>query len=103
MVADAEIPGSYAEAFDLIEKAGIVDSALGEDLKRMARFRNRIAHFYGEIDLHVVYRTLQDDLGDFDRYLIDIEQYLGRTRKRPAASQRALSEADQIFVLASWA
>src|SRR5262245_38566642 len=73
------IPGSYAEAFDLIEKAGIVDAATGEDLKRMARFRNRIVHFYGEIDLRVVYRTLQDDLGDFDRYLTAIERYLGRT------------------------
>jgi uncharacterized protein YutE (UPF0331/DUF86 family) len=73
------IPGSYAETFDLIEKAGIVDAATGEDLKRMARFRNRIVHFYGEIDLHVVYRTLQDHLGDFDRYLTAIERYLDRT------------------------
>lgn len=41
---DLGIPASYAEAFDLLEK-GIVDSVAAEDLRRMARFRNRIVHF----------------------------------------------------------
>ena len=71
-------PSSYAEAFDLIEKATIVDSALADDLRRMARFRNRIVHFYGDIDLRMVYHILQDRLGDFDRYLVAIERYLTR-------------------------
>ena len=52
------IPASYAEAFDFMEQAGIVDSALAEDLRAMARFRNRIVHFYGQVDLTVVYRVL---------------------------------------------
>ena len=72
------IPSSYAEAFDLIEKAGIVNSAVAEDLRGMARFRNRIVHFYGEVDLRLVYRPLRDRLADFDRYLVAIEEYLGR-------------------------
>lgn len=72
------IPSSYAEAFDLVEKAAIVDAALGERLRRMARFRNRIVHFYGEVDLRTVYGLLTDHLGDFDRYLAAIERYLDR-------------------------
>jgi uncharacterized protein YutE (UPF0331/DUF86 family) len=75
-------PSSYAEAFDLIEKATIIDAALGDDLRRMARFRNRIVHFYGEIDLRLVYQILQERLGDFDRYLIAIERYLTRQPSR---------------------
>ena len=75
---DLGIPASYAEAFDLIEKAGIVEHELAEHLRGMARFRNRIVHFYGELDLPLVYRLLQDRLADFDRYLVAIEQYLGR-------------------------
>ena len=71
-------PSSYAEAFDLIERAGIVDAELAEDLRRMARFRNRIVHFYGQIDLPLVYRLLQERLGDFDRYLVAVERYLAR-------------------------
>jgi len=70
------IPSSYAEAFDLIERAGIVDSSVAQDLRGMARFRNRIVHFYGDVDLRLVYRLLQDRLADFDRYLIAIERYL---------------------------
>jgi len=72
------IPSSYAEAFDLIEQSGIVEKALADDLRGMARFRNRIVHFYGQVDLSRVFRLLQDHLTDFDRYLVAIERYLGR-------------------------
>lgn len=71
------IPSSYAEAFDLIEKAGIIDGSLAEALRGMARFRNRIVHFYGEIDLQLVYGLLSKRLVDFDQYLAAVELYLG--------------------------
>jgi uncharacterized protein YutE (UPF0331/DUF86 family) len=71
------VPSSYAEAFDLLETAGVVDHALAEELRAMARFRNRIVHFYGRVDLRIVYGLLQQHLSDFDRYLIAIEEYLG--------------------------
>jgi uncharacterized protein YutE (UPF0331/DUF86 family) len=72
------IPSSYTEAFDLSQGAGVLSAAVAEDLRGMARFRNRIVHVYGHIDLRVVYRLLQDRLGDFDRFLADIERYLRR-------------------------
>ncbi|OFV93655.1 MAG: hypothetical protein A3G76_14645 [Acidobacteria bacterium RIFCSPLOWO2_12_FULL_65_11] len=72
------IPSSYAEAFDLLERAGIVDSTVATELRGMARFRNRIVHFYGEIDLRLVYGLLHNHLEDFDRYLAAIERYLSR-------------------------
>lgn len=75
---DLGIPSSYAEAFDLLEKAGVLDAALAEDLRRMARFRNRVMHLYAHIDLSAVYRILRERLDDFDRYLSAIETYLGR-------------------------
>jgi uncharacterized protein YutE (UPF0331/DUF86 family) len=75
---DLGIPSSYAEAFDLLEKAGVLDAALAEDLRRMARFRNRVVHLYAHIDLSAVYRILRERLDDFDRYLSAIETYLGR-------------------------
>lgn len=73
---DLGVPASYAEAFDLLEKGRVLDAALADDLRRMARFRNRIVHFYGTVDLAVVYRLLEERLGDFDRYLAAIERYL---------------------------
>jgi uncharacterized protein YutE (UPF0331/DUF86 family) len=71
------VPSSYAEAFDLLERAGILSEPLAQKLRAMARFRNRIVHFYGEVDLGRVYAILNDDLEDFDGYLLAIEQYLG--------------------------
>jgi uncharacterized protein YutE (UPF0331/DUF86 family) len=71
-------PSSYTEAFDLLEKAAVVDAVLADDLRRMARFRNRIVHLYAQIDLPTVYRVLVERLGDFDRYLVAVEGYLGR-------------------------
>lgn len=72
------VPASYAEAFDLIERAGILDHTLADELRAMARFRNRIVHFYGDVDLRRVFRILQDRVSDFDRYLAAIEHYLDR-------------------------
>ena len=74
---DLGIPASYAEAFDLLEKHGVLDLALAEEMRTMARFRNRIVHFYGAVDLRIVYRVAQERLSDFNRYLAAIERYLG--------------------------
>jgi uncharacterized protein YutE (UPF0331/DUF86 family) len=73
-------PASYAEAFEMLERAGIVDAALAEDLRNMARFRNRIVHFYGRVDPAKVYRVLEERLSDFERYLAAIERYLAGGR-----------------------
>jgi uncharacterized protein YutE (UPF0331/DUF86 family) len=76
------IPTSYAEAFDLIERASVVDADLAGDLRQMARFRNRIVHFYWDVDLKEVYRLLRKRLDDFDRYLVAVERYLGKPADR---------------------
>jgi uncharacterized protein YutE (UPF0331/DUF86 family) len=73
---DFGTPASYAEAFDLLARASILDPALATDLQAMARFRNRIVHFYAQVDLPTVYRVLQERLGDFERFLAAIERYL---------------------------
>lgn len=73
---DLGIPSSYSEAFDLLERAGLLDAPLADDLRRMARFRNRIVHFYAQVDLRSVYHILKTRLSDFDRYLVAIEKYL---------------------------
>ena len=71
------IPSSYAEAFDHLERAGVVEASLATDLRAMARFQNRIVHFYWEVDAAETHRVLRERLGDFNRYLVAIEAYLG--------------------------
>jgi uncharacterized protein YutE (UPF0331/DUF86 family) len=82
------IPGSYAETFDLLEQGGIVTPELSSKLRTMARFRNRIVHFYWEVDLDEVYRILSDNLGDLDEYLAAIELYIAP----PGASDTAVTD-----------
>jgi len=81
---DLGIPASYAEAFDLLESGGVLGPDLAGDLRRMARFRNRIVHFYGTVDLGTVYAVMQARLADFDRYLAAIERYLAAGDAPPA-------------------
>ena len=73
------VPASYAETFDFLERAGVVDSTLARDLRAMARFRNRIVHFYWEVDSEEVYRIVTERPRDFDRFLKAVELYLGPT------------------------
>lgn len=71
------IPASYAEAFDRLAQARVIDAPLADMMRKMARFRNRIVHLYGQVDLRQVYGLLQHHLGDFDTYLAAVERYLG--------------------------
>ena len=70
------IPGSYAETFDFLEQGGVIGRPLAGKLRAMARFRNRVVHFYWEVDLDEVYRILKEHLGDLDEYLAAVERYL---------------------------
>lgn len=70
------VPSSYAETFDLLERGGVIDTELAGKLRAMARFRNRIVHFYWEVDLDEVHRILTRRRDDFDSYLVAVEQYL---------------------------
>lgn len=70
------VPASYAETFDLLEQGRVLDPILAGKLRAMARFRNRIVHFYWNLDLDDIYRILQSNLGDFQDYLGAIERYL---------------------------
>ncbi len=70
------IPGSYAETFDLLEQGGVIEQSLAGKLRAMARFRNRMVHFYWEVDLDEIYRIIKEHLGDIDEYLAAVERYL---------------------------
>jgi len=70
-------PQDYASLFTLLETHRILPSAVSEQMRQMARFRNRIVHLYWDVDLDLVYDYLTSKLADFDRYLTYIETYLG--------------------------
>jgi uncharacterized protein YutE (UPF0331/DUF86 family) len=61
-------PRDYADSFTVIQEQGIISSELGDRLRQMAKFRNRLVHLYGEIDNIYVYNYLQDDIKDTEKF-----------------------------------
>jgi len=61
-------PKDYADSFMVIEEEGIVARELGQRLRQMAKFRNRLVHLYGEIDDAYVYEFMKEDLKDIEEF-----------------------------------
>ena len=65
-----QVPEQYAACFDTLRDAGVVDPALTERLKAMARFRNLLVHMYARVDparLHEILGAHLEDLRAFAR------------------------------------
>jgi uncharacterized protein YutE (UPF0331/DUF86 family) len=78
IVADMNLnlPADSKELFDLLAKHKILPLRLSKRLAPMAGFRNILVHEYLEIDRHRVYRALEDDLGDFERFIKAVSRLL---------------------------
>lgn len=69
-------PESNPQTMHALVEVGILDDQLGKEMAAAARFRNVLAHTYGDsIDHHVVYDALSD-LDRYRSYLIAIRDHL---------------------------
>lgn len=62
------VPSTYAETFEVLGEAGLLDAPLRDAMVRMARFRNVLVHEYAGIDAEIVVGILNkrlDDLAGF--------------------------------------
>jgi uncharacterized protein YutE (UPF0331/DUF86 family) len=65
-----QVPVQYAACFDTLRDAGVVDPALAERLKAMARLRNLLVHMYARVDparLHEILGAHLEDSRAFAR------------------------------------
>jgi uncharacterized protein YutE (UPF0331/DUF86 family) len=70
VIADRKlrVPGTYAETFDVLAEAGLLDSTLHEVMGRMSGFRNVVVHDYARLDPSRVVRVLRDGIEDFAKF-----------------------------------
>lgn len=69
-------PRDYSDSFMVIQEEKLISSGLGNRLRQMAKFRNRLIHLYGEIENAYVYEYIKEDLKDIEKFkLIIIKQY----------------------------
>jgi uncharacterized protein YutE (UPF0331/DUF86 family) len=71
-----QTPEDNAACFEALHTAGIIDAALSERLRLMARFRNLLVHMYWKVDYEKVFDVLQYSLEDFRVFSRAIAQLL---------------------------
>lgn len=57
-------PGSSGEVVDILVEHGLLNKSRRDRYISMIQFRNRIVHFYNNIDLKILYQILQEELID---------------------------------------
>lgn len=70
------VPGETREAFDLLQRAGIISADLTRTLRAMVGFRNVAVHQYQDLDRRIVRRIIERHLEDFRAFakvVIDLE------------------------------
>jgi len=70
------------EAAKELGDKGIVTKEYSEMLIKIAGYRNRMVHFYKEIKDREFYDILQNDLGDVEKFLKEMEIFLRKYKKR---------------------
>ncbi len=57
-------PKDYADTFSVLGETGVIEKELSQNLKQMAKFRNRLVHLYAEIENNSIYAYIKNDLKD---------------------------------------
>jgi uncharacterized protein YutE (UPF0331/DUF86 family) len=69
-------PDEYAACFATMCDRGLLDAALAERLKRMARFRNLLVHMYWKVDYDRVHALLREDVDDLRAFASAVARLL---------------------------
>lgn len=82
----SRIPGGrateYKEVALKLGEVGIVEESFAQkELKNMAGYRNRLTHFYAEIAPLEIYKIIQENLGDFEKFLDAVRKLMKNPEK----------------------
>jgi len=69
-------PEDYADTFKVLADANVIDKEFALELRKMARFRNRLVHIYWDVDIAEIWKIIQSRLGDFEQYISQVGSYL---------------------------
>ncbi len=67
-------PQSHRDAFEKLEKNGIIEKDLSDKLKSMAGFRNIAVHDYSSLNIEVVIHIVENNLTDLQQFAETILQ-----------------------------
>jgi uncharacterized protein YutE (UPF0331/DUF86 family) len=71
-----KVTPEYAAVADELQAQGIVAPESAAKLRLMARYRNRMVHFYDDVTPHELYGILTRERGDVEEILASIQRWL---------------------------
>jgi uncharacterized protein YutE (UPF0331/DUF86 family) len=74
-------PDTYRETFQVLGDYRIIPEDLAKELSRLAGFRNILVHEYTTLDIHRVYRVLQDDLETMKAFMDIVKTFIKENKK----------------------
>ena len=69
-------PAEYGEVARQLAEVGVVNQQLAARLVLMARYRNRMVHFYDEISDQELFTILTSELGDIEAVIAGVTAWL---------------------------
>lgn len=69
---DLGAPRDYKDIFELLSKDNVIPESLALKLISMTGLRNILVHDYLDVDLHMIYEIIKNELGDFDEFVAAI-------------------------------
>lgn len=76
--AEQPPPDTYRDAFVQAGRAGIITSALAEQLLPSTGLRNRLMHQYEPIIPEIIFQTIPVCLSQYREYVVHVDDYLQR-------------------------
>ena len=74
------VPEDYGDTFKVMAEVGAFDTDFSDDLRNMAKFRNRLVHLYWQVDDQQVYDIIRNRLDDFKKFLDSTSMFLGMAK-----------------------
>lgn len=71
-----QVPKGYPDCFEKLSDNKIITKKLSNKLKKVASLRNIIIHKYWEIDDLKVFRSAKENIGDFEEFLKQINEFI---------------------------
>ena len=71
-----QVPKGYPDCFEKLSDAKIITGELSDKLKKVASLRNILIHKYWEIDDRKVLKSAKENIGDFEEFLRQINEFI---------------------------
>lgn len=74
-------PGTYAETFVILRKAGLLEDELTDQMVRLSMYRQQLVQYHHQVDLREIYQVLSDDLAVLEKYRRKLEKHMSEKYK----------------------